>query len=184
MGSPHEHHEHTHTHHHTTTTPTTTTNTPSPPPHQPQLHTPNTPHTITNTTPPTHETSWTRNAVAKPLHREDDDASLSRAASSTLLDRVQEFHPHDFQWAVDMMQQCLPFTQQGSLPWFCRTSPSLDAHTRTTRNIHCCVDLHGHLLITPHNHTPARGPCVHVQKPLDPPRETLLPLSSVACSIL
>ena len=146
MGSPHEHHEHTHTHTHTTTTtPTTTTKT-----------TTNTPHTITATTPPTpptHEISWTRNTVTKPLHREDDDASLSRAASSTLLDRVQEFHPHDFQWVVDMMQQCLPFTQQGSLPWFCRTSPSLDAHPPTTGNIHCCLDLHGHLLMTLHNHT-------------------------------
>ena len=32
---------------------------------------------------------------------------LSRAASSALLDRVQEFHPQDFQWVVDMMQKCL-----------------------------------------------------------------------------
>ena len=117
-------------------------------------HTKHTAHITTNTTPPTHEISWTRNAVAKPLHRKDDGASLSRAASSTLLDRVQEFHPQDFQWVVDMMQQCLPFTQHGSLPWFCRTSPSLDAHPPTTGNIHCCVDLHGHLLMTSNYHTP------------------------------
>ena len=66
--------------------------------------------------------------MAKPLRREDEYASLSRAASSALLDRAQEFHPHDFHWVVDMLQQCLPFTQQGSLPWWCRTSHSMDAH--------------------------------------------------------
>ena len=68
MRSPLKHHEHTH-HHHTTPTPTTTTNT-----------TTNTPQTITVTTPPTpptHEISWTRNTVTKPLHQEDEDGSLS-----------------------------------------------------------------------------------------------------------